>query len=203
MSIIATIISTFIGITAAVIIATNRFPLKSLLVGMINTGMAFPPVFVGLVVTIFLWRNGPLGNLGILYSPTAIILAQVIIATPMITGIGIAAIQSLHSKLQLQILGLGASKIQMSILLIREAKLPILSAIMAGFGAVISEVGAAIMVGGNIKGYTRVLTTATVLETSKGNFDTALALGFILLFITFLINLFLTYLQQKGRTKVE
>lgn len=194
---VATLISLTIGITVGTAIALKEFRGKRLLVSFINTGMGLPPVVVGLFVTILLWRNGPLGLLGILYTPTAMIIAQAIIATPIVTGITISAIQQLPEKLKVQILGLGATRAQMVWLLIKEAKLPLLAGVMAGFGGVISEVGASIMVGGNIKGYTRVLTTATVMETSKGNFDMAIALSVILLLLAFLVNLILTIIQQR------
>jgi tungstate transport system permease protein len=163
--------------------------------------MGLPPVVVGLFVTIFLWRNGPLGFLGILYTPVAMILAQAIIATPIVMGITLAAMQQLPKKLRLQILALGATRLQMIWTLIKEARLPLLAAIMAGFGGVISEIGASIMVGGNIKGYSRVLTTATVMETSRGNFDIAIALGIILLLLAYFINLILTHVQQRVRPR--
>jgi tungstate transport system permease protein len=198
---VATLISLCIGISSGTAVALNQFPGKRLVISLINTGMGLPPVVVGLLVTIFLWRNGPLGSLEILYTPTAIIIAQAVIATPIITGISMAAIQHLPRELRLQILALGATRLQMVWILIREARLPLLAAIMAGFGGVISEVGASIMVGGNIKGYTRVLTTATVMETSKGNFEVALALGIILLFLAFLINAILTHIQQRERPR--
>ena len=137
----------------------------------------------------------------LLYTPSAIIIAQAVIATPIIMGLSIAAIQNLPEKMRLQILGLGATRAQMLWMLAKEARLPLMAAIMAGFGGVISEVGASIMVGGNIKGYTRVLTTATVMETGKGNFDVAIALGVILLLLTFLINLGLTLIQQRKRPR--
>jgi tungstate transport system permease protein len=156
---------------------------------------------VGLFVTVFLWRNGPLGFLEILYTPTAMVVAQTVIATPIVTGISLAAMQQLPRKLRLQILALGATRLQMVWILIKEAKLPLMAAVMAGFGGVISEVGASIMVGGNIKGYSRVLTTATVMETSRGNFDVAIALGIILLFLAYLINLVLTFIQQRERPR--
>lgn len=198
---IATLISLVIGITIGTIVALTSFPGRKFVVSLINTGMALPPVVVGLFVTIFLWRNGPLGFLEILYTPTAIIVAQAIIATPIVTGISLAAMQQLPKKLRLQILALGATRVQMVWILIREAKLPLLAAVMAGFGGVISEVGASIMVGGNIKGYSRVLTTATVMETSRGNFDIAIALGIILLIFAYLINLILTQIQQRERPR--
>jgi tungstate transport system permease protein len=197
----ATLISLVIGVAGGVGIALWNFPGKKVVVSLVNTGMGLPPVVVGLFVTIFLWRNGPLGFLGILYTPTAMIFAQTVIATPIVMGISLAAIQQLPGKMRLQILALGATRAQMAWTLIREAKLPLLAAIMAGFGGVISEVGASIMVGGNIKGYSRVLTTATVMETSRGNFDVAIALGLILLLLAYLINLALTHIQQRERPR--
>ncbi len=197
----ATLISLILGISAGTAVALTRFPGRRVVVSLINTGMGLPPVVIGLFVTIFLWRNGPLGILGILYTPAAMIIAQAIIATPIVMGISLAAMQQLPQKLRWQILALGATRRQMVWLLIKEAKLPLLAAVMAGFGGVISEVGASIMVGGNIKGYTRVLTTATVMETSRGNFDVAIALSIILLMLAYLINLILTQIQQRERPK--
>lgn len=197
----ATLLSLFFGISIGIIVALSRFPGRRIVVALINTGMGLPPVVVGLFVTIFLWRNGPLGFLGILYTPTAMIIAQAVIATPIVMGITLAAIQHLPEKLRLQILALGATPLQMVWIMIKEAKLPLLAGVMAGFGGVISEVGASMMVGGNIKGYTRVLTTATVMETSRGNFDIAIALGVILLALTYLVNLVLTQIQQRERLR--
>jgi tungstate transport system permease protein len=197
----ATLISLLIGISIGTTVALSNFPGKRIVVSLINTGMALPPVVVGLFVTIFLWRNGPLGVLEILYTPTAMIIAQAVIATPIVMGITLAAIQQLPQKLRLQILALGATRLQMVWILIKEAKLPLLAAVMAGFGGVISEVGASIMVGGNIKGYSRVLTTATVMETSRGNFEIAIALGIILLLLAYFINLILTQIQQRERPR--
>src|SRR3990170_663188 len=193
----ATLVSLLIGISVGTTVALANFPGRKIVVSLINTGMALPPVVVGLFVTIFLWRNGPFGVLGILYTPTAMIVAQTVIATPIVMGITLAAIQQLPKKLRLQILALGATRVQMVWILIKEAKLPLLAAVMAGFGGVISEVGASIMVGGNIKGYSRVLTTATVMETSRGNFEVAIALGIILLLLAYFINLLLTHIQQR------
>ncbi len=195
----ATLISLAIGLTLAVAVALNEFPGKRLVIALLNTGMGLPPVVVGLFVTVLLWRNGPLGSLGILYTPWAMILAQAIIASPIIAGISLAALQHLPPGLRLQILALGATRPQMVWLLLKEARLPLLAAVMAGFGGVISEVGASIMVGGNIKGQTRVLTTATVMETGKGNFDVAIALSLVLLVLAFSVNALLTHLQQRGR----
>ncbi len=197
----ATLVSLLIGVSTGTAIALSQFTGKKFIVSLINTGMGLPPVVVGLFVTIFLWRNGPLGFFGILYTPTAMIIAQAVIATPIVMGITLAAIQQLPPKLRLQILALGATRLQMVWILIKEAKLPLLAGVMAGFGGVISEVGASIMVGGNIKGYSRVLTTATVMETSRGNFDIAIALGIILLLLAYFINLILTQIQQRERPK--
>jgi len=198
---LATLISLVIGTLGGTAIALSSFPGKRLLVSVVNTGMGLPPVVVGLFVTIMLWRNGPLSYLEILYTPTAMVIAQTIIAAPIVMGISVAAIQNLPPNLRLQILALGASRPQMVWLLVKEARLPLLAAIMAGFGGVISEVGASIMVGGNIKGSTRVLTTATVMETSMGNFDKAIALGIILLVLCFGINFALTIVQQRERPR--
>jgi tungstate transport system permease protein len=198
---LATMISLFLGISCGTVVALTEFPGRNLVVSIINAGMALPPVVVGLFVTVFLWRNGPFGFLELLYTPSAMVIAQAVIATPIVMGITLAAMQSLPKKLRLQILALGATRMQMLWILMREARLPLLAAVMAGFGGVISEVGASIMVGGNIKGYSRVLTTATVMETGRGNFDMAIALSIILLLFVFLINLVLTVIQQRERRR--
>ncbi len=188
-----------LGIPLGTYLALAEFPGRRFVLSLVNTGMSLPPVVVGLFITIFLWRSGPLGFLRLLYTPIAMILAQVVIAAPIVTGLTVAAIQQLNPKLRLQILALGASRTQLVWLLLREARLPLLAAIMAGFGGVISEIGASMMVGGNILGHTRVLTTATVMETSKGNFDIAIALSVILLLLIFAVNAILTYTQQRQR----
>ncbi len=197
---VATLLSLFAGIPAGIALALARFPGRGFLVAVVNTGMGLPPVVVGLFVSIFLWRSGPLGALELLYTPTAIVIAQFVIAAPIVTGLTIAAMQQLNPRLRLQLIALGASRWQMLLLLMREARLPLLAAVMAGFGGVISEVGASMMVGGNLLGHTRVLTTATVLETGKGNFEVAIALSLILLALTFGVNYLLTWVQQRGRS---
>jgi tungstate transport system permease protein len=197
----ATLISLLLGVPLGIAIAQSRFPGRNLVASLVNTGMGLPPVVVGLFVSILLWRNGPLGFLELLYTPAAMISAQVIIAFPIVAGLTMSAFQTLDPKLGLQLLGIGASKPQLLWLLCKEAKLPLLAAVMAGFGGVISEVGASMMVGGNIRGQTRVLTTATVLETGKGNFEIAIALGLILLALTFAVNLLLTYIQQREQIR--
>ena len=203
VSTLATCISLLIGLPFGTWLALGNFRGRSLIFSIINTGMALPPVVVGLVVAMSLWRSGPLGDLRLIYTPVAIIIAQTVIAAPVVTGLTAAALEALDPRLQQQLLGLGASRVQMVWHLWREARLPLLAALMAGFGSVISEVGASMMVGGNIRGQTRVLTTAIVLETSKGEFDTALALSALLLVLTYLINLALTWIQQKSRKADE
>lgn len=201
VSAIATLISLLIGLPFGTWLALGNFRGRSFLLSIINTGMALPPVVVGLVVAMMLWRSGPLGDLRLIYTPVAIIIAQTIISAPVVTGLTAATLEALDPRLRQQLLGLGASRSQMVWYLWREARLPLLAALMAGFGSVISEVGASMMVGGNIRGQTRVLTTAIVLETSKGNFDFAIALSLLLLAITFLVNWALTSIQQRGARK--
>lgn len=199
VSLTATVTSLILGVPAGMALALSRFRGRRLLISLVNVGMGIPPVVVGLMVAILLWRSGPLGFLGIMYTPLAIIFAQTLIAFPIVTGLTLAAVQQLNPKVRLQILALGASRWQMLWILVREARLPILAAAMAGFGGVISEVGASMMVGGNLLGQTRVLTTATVLETSKGNFDVALALSTILFALAYTITLALTVVQQRDK----
>ena len=193
----ATLISLALGIPAGAALALARFPGRGLVVSAVNSGMALPPVVVGLFVTILLWRSGPLGGFEILYTPAAIVIAQAVIASPIVVGITLAAVQSVPREFRLQLLALGASRTQMVWVVLREARLPMLAAVMAGFGGVISEIGASMMVGGNIKGQTRTLTTAMVLETGKGNFEVAIALSLLLLALVFLVNWALTSIQQR------
>ena len=193
----ATLISLALGIPAGAALALARFPGRGLVVSAVNSGMALPPVVVGLFVTILLWRSGPLGGFEILYTPAAIVIAQAVIASPIVVGITLAAVQSVPREFRLQLLALGASRAQMVWMVLREARLPMLAAVMAGFGGVISEIGASMMVGGNIKGQTRTLTTAMVLETGKGNFEVAIALSLLLLLLVFLVNWALTAIQQR------
>ncbi len=193
----ATALSLLVGVPLGALLALARFPGRAVAVSLVNTGMGLPPVVVGLFVTILLWRNGALGALELLYTPTAMVVGQLVIAAPIVTGLTLAAVQQVPEAFRLQLLGLGASQSQMIWMLLKEARLPMLAAVMAGFGGVISEVGASMMLGGNLKGSTRVLTTATVLETGKGNFDVAIALSVILLAITFLVNWALSWIQQR------
>jgi tungstate transport system permease protein len=198
ISTLATAISLLLGLPLGTMLGLGTFRGRSLLLSLINTGMGLPPVVVGLVVAMSLWRSGPLGDLKLIYTPAAIVIAQVVIAFPVAAGLTAAALQAQDPRLQLQLLGLGASRWQMIWLLWREARLPLLATLMAAFGSVISEVGASMMVGGNIRYQTRVLTTAIVLETGKGEFELAIQLAVLLLGITFLVNLALTRIQQRS-----
>jgi tungstate transport system permease protein len=180
----ATVISLALGVPAGAALALARFPGRGLVVSAVNTGMGLPPVVVGLFVTLLLWRSGPFGDLEILYTPAAIVAAQAVIAAPIVTGITLAAVGQVPREFRLQLLALGASRIQMVRLVLREARLPMLAAVMAGFGGI-------------IKGQTRTLTTAMVLETGKGNFEIAIALALLLLVLIFLVNWALTAIQQR------
>ena len=195
----ATAIAFAVGVPLGMLLAFGRFPGRGPAHAAVNTGMGMPPVVVGLLLTVLLWRAGPLGALDLLYTPAAMGLAQAVIALPLVASISAAALQQVDPDFRVQMEALGASRARALWTVVVEARLPLLAAVMAGFGAVISEVGAAMMVGGNIQGQTRVLTTAIVLETSKGNFDLALALGLILLALVYAINLTLTWIQQRGR----
>ena len=194
---LATLISLALGVPAGAALALLRFPGRTLVVSAVNAGMGLPPVVVGLFISLLLWRSGPLGGWEILYTPTAIVLAQAVIAAPIVMGITLAAVQNVPEKFRLQLLALGASRLQMVRVVLREARLPMLAAVMAGFGGIISEIGASMMVGGNIKGQTRTLTTAMVLETGKGNFEIAIALSILLLVLVFGVNWALTAVQQR------
>ncbi|MDQ7792879.1 MAG: ABC transporter permease [bacterium] len=194
----ATLFALALGLPVGLALGLRQFPGRNLLLGLVNTGMGLPPVVVGLFVALLLWRTGPLGSLGLMYSPPAMILAQFVIAFPIIAGLTAAAMQQLDPRIRLQSLALGASGSQALWTMLGEARLPLLAAVMAGFGGALSEVGAVMIVGGNLKGLTRVLTTATVMEVRMGRFETAIALGLILLGLSFAVNLLLTMLQQGG-----
>lgn len=195
----ATLLSLLAGVPLGVGLGLASFPGRRLVASLVNAGMGLPPVVAGLWVTLFLWRSGPLGFLEALYTPAAMVAAQCLIAVPKVAGLTMAGIMQLPPRLHLQILALGASRWQLYRLLIREARLSILAAAMAGFGAVVAEVGAAMMVGGNLVGRTRVLSTAMVLEVQKGNFDVAIALSLVLLLLAYGVTAVLTVLQQRGR----
>lgn len=195
----STLIAMLIGVPVGLLLALGRFPGQRLLVAFSYAGMGMPPVVAGLVVAILLWRSGPLGQLGLIYTPQAMVIAQALIATPVIVAVTSTGVMALPPTLRLQLRAMGAGDVQYLWLIGREARLPLLVAMMAGFGAVVSEVGASTVVGGNLSGETRVLTTAAVLEMSKGNFGTALALGLILLFIVLVIAVVLAGALHRMR----
>lgn len=196
---LATLIAVVVGVPLGTVLALATFRGRQVAATLVNTGMGLPPVVVGLWVSILLWRYGPLGFLRLMYTPAAIVIAQSVIALPIVTGFTMAGIGQLDPGVRLQMLSLGASRWQLLWILLREARLSVLAAVMAGFGGVISEIGASMMVGGNVMGQTRILTTATAMEVSRGHFDTAIALSVILLALAFGVTFGLTYLQQKGR----
>ena len=200
---VALLVSTLIGVPLGAYLGLQRFAGRKLVVALLYTGMGFPPVVIGLFVYLLLSRSGPLGSLGLtivpaLFTPGAMVLAQSIIAFPLISGFTMAAVMGVDAQLRQQLLSLGATPVQATIALLGEARVGVIIAIIAGFGSIISEVGAVMLVGGNIEHRTRVLTTAVVLETRKGNFELALALGAVLLALSFLANLAMIRLQGKA-----
>lgn len=199
VSLSATVIALLLGVPVGMMLALGRFRGRRVLHAAANTGMGMPPVVMGLFVTVLLWRGGPLGAFGLLYTPTAMVIAQAAIATPVVAALTTAALQQVDQDFLLQMRGLGATRPRALGALLAEAKLPLLTAGMAGFGAVVSEVGAAQMVGGNLAGETRVLTTAAVLATSRGQFALAIAFGLILLLIAFAVNLVITIAQHRQK----
>jgi tungstate transport system permease protein len=190
-------LSTLLGVPAGAWLALTRFQGKRLFTAFIYTGMGLPPVVVGLVVYLLLSRSGPLGSLSWLFTTQAMILAQFIIATPLIVGVTMSAVLAVDPALRIQLRSLGATPRQATLAILAEARTGVIVGLVAGFGSIISEVGAVMLVGGNIEGSTRVMTTAIVLETRKGNFDLALALGGILLAISFSANLVMVLGQGK------
>ncbi len=194
---IATTLAMLAGVPLGYGLARGKFPGRTVLLALVNTGMGMPPVVVGLVVWLLLTRSGPFGAWDLIYTREAMVLAQFFIATPLVVGFTAASVQALPAQLPDLLRSLGASPVRTLWLLSREARLGLLAAIMAGFGAIVSEVGASMTVGGNLRGSTRVLTTAIVTETSRGNLPVALALGIVLLLLAFLVNVGLTVLQQR------
>jgi tungstate transport system permease protein len=194
---LATLLAMLIGVPLGYAIARGRFPGRTALLALVNTGMGMPPVVVGLVVWLLLTRSGPLGGLDLIYTRRAMVLAQFLIATPLVVGFTAASVQALPPQLPDLLTSLGAGRLRTLWILSREAKLGLLAAVMAGFGAIVSEVGASMTVGGNLRGSTRVLTTAIVTETSRGDLPVALALGIVLLLLAFVVNVLLTLLQQR------
>jgi len=192
-----TLLSTLFGVPIGFLIGIREFPGKGMVRTILNTLMALPTVVVGLTVYAFISRQGPLGQWGLLFSPKAVIIGQWVLAAPLITALTLSATQSVDPRVALSAQTLGASRSQEAIAVLKEAKFALMAAITAGFGRVIAEVGAAMMLGGNIRGYTRTMTTAIALESSKGEFGFGLALGLILMALALAINFFFTYLQGR------
>lgn len=198
VSVSATLVASLIGIPLGTTLALARVPGRSLLTAVVNTGMAVPTVVVGLAVAMMLWRSGPLGNLGLIYTVRGMIIAQVLVAAPLITGITMAALQLLPQDLPDQLRGLGANRGQLVVRMWIEARLPLLAAAMAGFGHAISEVGSSTIVGGNIHGQTQVMTTAIVENVGRGQFAVAIFYGVLLLGLAFFVNGLLVSVQHRG-----
>ncbi len=198
VSLTAVLTASVAGILSASLLAFKRFPLRGSIISILNTFMGLPPVVVGLLLYLILSRSGPLGFLGLLYTPSAMLIAQAILAFPIIAAMSYASINSVSPDIRLAALGLGATRVQASIAVVRDARYGIFSSVMAGLGRVMAEVGAVLIVGGNIAGYTRVMTTTIALEYDKGNFSLAIALGLILLLISLCINSVMYLLQRRA-----
>lgn len=199
----ALLFSTLIGIPLGALMGLTRFRGRKIVTALLYTGMGFPPVVIGLFVYLLLSRSGPLGSLDLswipsLFTPAAMVVAQTIIAFPLVAGFTMVAVMGIDPQLKQQVMSLGATPRQAAWTVLLEARIGVIVSIIAGFGSIISEVGAVMLVGGNIEGSTRVLTTAIVLETRKGNFDLAMALGAVLLAITFITNLVMLRMQGKA-----
>lgn len=194
----ALVLSTLMGLPAGAFLALKKFPMKGLTVSVLNTFMGLPPVVVGLFVYLLLSRSGPLGFMSLLYTPAAMVVAQTILAFPIVSSLSHSAIVSVDPVIKQASMTLGATPFQVSLAVIKEARYGIVSGVIAALGRVMAEVGAILIVGGNIAGYTRVMTTTIALETDKGNFELALALGIILLTISLGINSALHVVQKKG-----
>jgi tungstate transport system permease protein len=197
----ATALSIVTGIPVGAMLGLARFRGRGLLLTLANTGMGFPPVVIGLFVVVFLWRSGPLGQLEWFCTRQGMIVAQYILAVPTVVGLTAVAVQSIDPMLRLQLAGLGATRTQSMWIILRESRLLLLTAAMAGFGAVISEVGASLMVGCNLKGDTRLLTTAIIFDANQGEFGSAFALSFVLVAIIFAVNAVTTWAQQRPRPR--
>lgn len=194
----ALILSVAIGFFLALLIVNKKSFIFKIIRVIINTGMGFPPVVIGLLIFLLLSNNGPLGFIDWLFSPNGMILAQIVLAVPIISGLSISAIESVSPKLLLQVRSLGASKFQEKIAAVIQSHRSIYIGILAAFGRIISEVGAVMLVGGNIENSTRVLSTAIILETRQGNFDFAIILGLILLSIGLIVNGFMMFLSTRN-----
>jgi tungstate transport system permease protein len=196
----ALVLAALLGVPAGAFLALRRLPGRGLIISLLNTGMGLPPVVVGLFLYLLLSRSGPLGVLALLYSPTAMVIAQCILAFPIVASLSHAAIANVDPVIRQAAVTLGATPVQESLAVIREARYAIMAGVIAGLGRVMAEVGSIIIVGGNIAGYTRVMTTTIALETDKGEFELAIALGIILLAISFAITVALRFFQRLGRT---
>jgi len=194
----ALVISTVIGLSLSTLLSFKKIPLQGIIISLMNTFMGLPPVVVGLLVYLILSRSGPLGFMGLLYTPSAMVTAQTILAFPIVASLCHSAIISVDPIIKQSSMTLGATPLQMTFTIMREARYGIMSGIIAALGRVMAEVGAILIVGGNIAGYTRVMTTTIALETDKGNFELALALGIILLTLSLIINIILYRVQRKG-----
>lgn len=197
----ALLLASFAGIPVGALLGLKRFPMRGFFVTILNTFMGLPPVVVGLFIYLLLSRSGPLGFMSLLYTPTAMIVAQGVLSFPIVAAISHSAIAGVDPILRQTAVTLGATPVQVSLAVIKEARYGIMSGVMAGFGRVMAEVGAILIVGGNIAGYTRVMTTTIALETDKGNFELALALGIILLGISLAINAALHLIQKRGMVR--
>jgi tungstate transport system permease protein len=200
---LALLLSTLIGIPLGAALGLSRFLGRRLVIALLYTGMGFPPVVVGLFVYLMLSRSGPLGGLNWqvippLFTPGAMVVAQCIISFPLVAGFTMAAVMGVDPQLRQQVRALGATPWQTTLAVLMEARVGVIVSVIAGFGSIISEVGAVMMVGGNIEHRTRVLTTAIVLETRKGNFDLAMAIGVVLLSLSFMTNVAMLYLQGRS-----
>ncbi len=197
VSLTAVILASLLGVYLGFLMAVKDYWGKRFTVSLVNTLLALPTVVIGLIVYSLISRRGPLGIFGLLYTPSAMIIGQFILAVPIIIALTHSAVQGIDKRVRNTALTLGATEAQSAWTVIKEARYAVLAAVITGFGRVIAEVGAAMMLGGNIKGSTRVMTTAIALETAKGEFGFAIALGIILLFVSFGINILLHYFQDK------
>ncbi len=197
ISLMATVLASLLGVPLGFLIGAHKFPLKSPTITLFNTLLSLPTVVVGLSLYSLLSKRGPFGPLDLLFTPTAMVIGQFILATPIIVALSISAIQSMDPRVKITAMTLGAGPVRTALSIFSEARFALMAAVVAGFGRVIAEVGCAMMVGGNIKGYTRIITTAIALETAKGEFAFGLALGFILLFVAFSVNILFHYVQAK------
>ncbi|MFZ5986229.1 MAG: ABC transporter permease [Bacillota bacterium] len=198
VTLLSSAVSAILAVPLGILIGSKNFRGKRLLVRVISTLMGLPPVVAGLIVYLFLSRKGPFGSLQLLFTPAAMVIAQVVIVTPIITGLIIGAVKLKSREVEETCKGIGIGKFKTSVMLLYECRYPVISALLAGYGRAISEVGAVMLVGGNIQYHTRVMTTSIVLETGKGNYDIALALGIILLLISFVINWIIQRFQEEA-----